>query len=137
MRTQEATTTVTAPVAEVERFLTDVEQWPRFLVGLDAATRVSHERWVFCVHDGNDRREATVAVRRDAAGHRFTWRSLDGPVYSGCLALTPVDGRHTRVHLELRWHPGTFLAALAEMVLPRGDRAARDLRELEGALAAR
>ena len=137
MRHQEATTTVALPVARVERFVADVEQWPRFVEGLDSVRRTAHERYVFCVHDGRDRRESVVVVRRDAAHHTVTWRSLEGPEFSGCIALAAVDDGHTRVRLELRRHPGTFLAGLAEMVLPRTDRATHDLEALEAALAAR
>lgn len=135
MRHQEATTTVTAPVAVVERFVADVEHWPSFIEGLDSVRRTGHERYVFCVHGGREHRESVVVVRRDAARHAMTWHSLEGPELSGCIALTAVDGGHTRVRLEQRRHPGTFLAGLAEMVLPRTDRAVHDLTALEEALA--
>ena len=114
----------------------DAVRWPEFIEGLDAVRRIGHERYVFCVHDGRDHRESVVVVRRDAR-HVVTWRSLEGPELSGCIALAPVDGGHTRVRLELRRHPGSLLAGLAEMVLPRTDRAAHDLGALEEALAAR
>ena len=136
MRHQEATTTVAAPVEAVERFVADVTHWPGFIEGLDTVQRTGHERWLFCLHDGRDRRESVVVVRRDAARHAMTWRSLDGPAFAGCIALAAVDDGHTRVRLELHRHPGTLLAGLAEMVMPRGDRATHDLGALEAALAA-
>ncbi len=136
MRHQEATTTLAAPLAAVESYVADVTHWPAFLIGLDTVERLGHQRYRFCVRDGADRREVVVAVRRDPARHRVTWRALEGPEYSGCLALTPVDTAHTKVHLELSSHPGTFAAGLAEMILPRKDRAAHDLHELEVALGA-
>jgi len=136
MRQQEATTTLAAPFAAVESYVADVTHWPAFLIGLDSVERLGHERYRFCVRDGRDCRDVVVAVRRDPTQHRISWRALEGPEYTGCLVLSPVDGAHTKVHLELSSHPGTLGAGLAEMVLPRKDRAAHDLAELETALGA-
>lgn len=137
MRHQEATVTVAAPLARVEAVVADVAGWPRFIVELESAERLGHERWRFCLRDGGDRRDVVVCVRHDPARHRTTWRALEGPQWTGCLSLAAVDDGHTRVRLELDRHPGSFLAGLAEMLMPRTDRAAHDLHDLEDVLAVR
>lgn len=131
MRYQEATATIAAPVSRLEDELTDVEEWPAFLAGVESVSTLGHERYRFRLADGRSRREATVCVRRWPGAHRFIWRALEGPRYTGTIDLRPVDERHTSVKLSLASHPVTMAEGLAEMVLPRMGLAAQDLRALE------
>jgi hypothetical protein len=134
MRHQAASTTISVPLREVESRLADVETWPRFLIGLDSAERIGHERYRFRLHDGRDRREATVVVRWRPADSSFVWRALEGPTYTGRLESRALDDKHTRVSLDLTCHPGCLRAGLAEMVMPGLGRAEHDLRNLETVL---
>ena len=131
MRHQAASTTVALPLREVEERLADVEAWPRFLIGLDSAERIGHERYRFRLRDGRDRREATVAVRWRRLDSTFSWRALEGPTYMGRLESKAVDDKHTVISLDLTCHPGCLSAGLAEMVMPGMGRAEHDLRNLE------
>jgi uncharacterized membrane protein len=131
MRHQEASAVIGAPIGQLEDWLTDVENWPAFLVGVRSARRVGHERYRFHIVDGPEHRAVVVCVRHWPALHRFAWRALEGPGYSGTLDLRATDARHTDARIRLTAHPGTFVAGLAEMVLPRMGRAAHDLRNLE------
>jgi uncharacterized membrane protein len=135
MHYQEASTVLDEPLEEVETRIADVESWSGFLIGVEAVERLGHERYRFRLVDGRDRRDSVVCVRRWPADHRFRWRSLDGPTFAGMLELRATDERHTAVRLTLTSHPGTFMAGLAEMVLPRMGRAAHDLRNLEAQLS--
>lgn len=137
MREQEATAVIAAPIAQVESLLSEVSTWPSFLVGLESVERLGHERYRFELADGRDRRESVVCVRHDAALHRFTWKSLEGPMFRGSLELTASDHRHTTVRLTLRSHPQGFLSALADMLIPGRDRADHDLRRLAELAGAR
>jgi uncharacterized membrane protein len=136
MRHQEASATVAAPVERVEQFLADVDRWPTFLVGLESVRRLAHERYLFALRDGREQRDVTVAVRRDHAAHKITWRALDGPTYTGCFAVRAVDTEHTQVRLEIASQPGTLVAGIADMIMPRSDRAVHDLQALQDAIAA-
>lgn len=127
MKRQEASTTVRAPVDTVERYLTDVEQWPSFLVGVESVAPRSGNTYTFCLHDGSDRRETVVEVRHQPILHRISWHTLEGPAFTGALEYRALDAEHTRVRLELAEHPASFFAGLSEMLLPRTDRAAHDL----------
>lgn len=136
MRKQEAVTVVSAPLAVVERALEDVTSWPEYLVGVESVEPLGHQRYRFCLADGRDRRQSVVCVRHLFAEHRFTWRALEGPTFTGRWELRAVDERHTEVRLCLETHPGTLFAGLAEMIIPRLGRAAHDLRKLEEHLVA-
>jgi uncharacterized protein YndB with AHSA1/START domain len=130
MREQEAKVVIAAPIAQVESLLTDVTLWPTFLVGLESAERLGHERYRFRLVDGRDRREVVVCVRHDLVLHRFSWKALEGPAYRGSLELFASDGDHTAVRLLLRSHPQSVVSAFFEMVMPWMDRADQDLRKL-------
>jgi uncharacterized membrane protein len=137
MRRQEASTTVRAPLDEVESFLADVEQWPSFLVGVDSVVRQSGETFVFELHDGSEHRQTTVEVKHQPILHRIVWQSLEGPSFTGTWQLAALDAEHTRVRLQLAQHPASFMAALSEMLLPGTDRAAYDLARLSELLPQR
>jgi uncharacterized membrane protein len=130
MRNQQASTTVRAPVDEVERYLANVEEWPSFMVGVDSVAQLDADTYRFGLSDGTHHRETVVAVRHQPILHRLTWESREGPAFSGTLQLTALDAQHTRVRLELVDHPSSFMAALTDMLLPRTDRAAYDLARL-------
>jgi hypothetical protein len=134
MRLHEATAVISASVDELEDRLSDVQSWPAFLVGLDAVEPLGYERYLFRLSEGpgrRDRRAALVCVRHFRGSHRFSWKALGGPVYSGCLQLTALDDRHTAVRLSISSHPATFRAGMAEMVMPQASRAVHDLQKLE------
>lgn len=131
MRQQAAHTVIALPMGTIEQWLEDVESWPTFLVGLQSVERLGHERYRFRLADGRDRRDVVVCVRHLPAAHRFSWRALEGPGYWGEVQLSEVDERHTGVQLTIAAHPGTLWAGLAEMTMPRMQRAAHDLRKLE------
>jgi uncharacterized membrane protein len=136
MQQQEASTIIDAPLADVERRIADVESWSGFLGGVETIERLGHERYRFRMADGRDRRESVVCVRHWPVDHRFSWRSLQGPTFTGALELRSVDERRTDVRLTLTAHPGSFLSGLTEMMVPRRGRAADDLRNLEARLSA-
>lgn len=112
----EAMAVVGLPLSDVETHLWDVARWPTFLTGLVAVRRASHERYVFTVRHRRREGDVLVAVRWQAATHRFTWRALEGPPWDGSLRLAPVNQRRTRVFLQRRASPRSFLASVAEVV---------------------
>jgi hypothetical protein len=134
MRSQEAATVVALPMKEVERRLRQVEGWPQFLIGVEQVSPMSHERYLFSLADGRDRRDAVVLVRWHHDTRCMTWRALDGPMYKGSLTVKPVDDRHTAVELSIAAHPSRLGEALAEMAMPRMFRARHDLDLLENHL---
>jgi uncharacterized membrane protein len=122
---------IATPMTRLEEKLSNVESWPAFLVGVESVHTLGHERYRFRLAAGRHRRETTVCVRHWPQAHRFTWRALEGPQYTGTMQLRPVDAWHTAVKLCLSSHPVTLAESLVEMVLPRMGQAATDLRRLE------
>jgi len=128
MTQQEASVTVSVPLAEAEQRLRDVTCWSSFLVGVEDVAKISHERYAFRLDDG---RQLRVAVRLHLRNHCFTWHALGGPAFEGSLKLTPVNSMCTRMTLRLVIRPAGFVANLAEMVGTSRSRAAVDLQRLD------
>lgn len=131
MRHQEATTVVALPLSEVEARLRQVEAWSEFLHGIESIQYVSHERYVFKLADGRDRRELKVVVKLLYRDHCFVWHGLSGPAWKGSLKLAPIDDRHTAVTLTMDSLPIDLRSGLSEMLLPNPTTARRDVRLLE------
>ncbi len=134
MTHQEASAVVSMPAAEVEAKLRQVEEWSRFLVGLEEVTKTSFERYLFRVRSGSRTREVQVAVVARPREHRIAWKALAGPAFSGVFRLQPVDARHTRVSLWLKAEPAGFLAGLGDMLGSSTTTAMLDLQRLEAHL---
>lgn len=132
---QQATVVVSVPLAEAEVKLRDVECWPRFLIGLEEATKTAYERYLFVVREGRRTREVQVCVVDHPREHRISWRALARPAFDGELRLHPVDDRHTRVTLTLVAEPAGFLAGLSEMVGSSASTATLAVQQLDAFLA--
>ncbi len=135
MARQEATTVVGVRLEAVEDRLGDVEEWPRFLLGLHQVHRRGSGRWTFLVHDGARPRELDVTIDVDLDNHRIVWRAMSGPRFEGVWTLVP-DGNGTRIELTLDADPMGLVAGLAELLGRSDDTASLDLRRLEEHLAA-
>jgi hypothetical protein len=131
MRHQEATTVVALPLADVESRLRQVEAWSKFLHGIESIEYASHERYLFRLADGRDRRELKVVVKLLYRDHCFVWHGLSGPAWRGSLKLTPVDDHHTAVTLAMGSLPVDLRSGLSEMLMPKTTTALHDLRMLE------
>ena len=131
MRSQEATTVVSASMTEVMTRLRAVEEWPAFLSAVTSVTHTGHLRYTFHVVDGRNQRDVPIVLSVDVHKHTIRWKSAGGPVFAGCLSLAAADPGHTRVRLELTQHPGSFGAMAAEMFSPNTSRALLDVERLD------
>jgi hypothetical protein len=131
MLRQNATTTVAAPLVDVQAKLADVTSWPAFLYGLEAVERAGHERYRFTLTDGKRRRDVLVCVQAHPAAHRMTWRQLEGPRYLGELRLREVDSRHTAVELTMTADPVSMADGFRELLGERHPEAMLDLQRLD------
>jgi hypothetical protein len=102
---QKSTTVFSVPLSELEDQLADVASWPSFLPELESVTPLSNGRYTFGVRQEGHTHEVDVAVRRSPHGSGMIWTVVDGPAWNGHLYLQVVDGRRTRVHLELNVEP--------------------------------
>jgi hypothetical protein len=104
---QKFTTVFSVTLAELDEQLADVASWPTFLPEVESVTELSNGRYTFTVRQDGRTRSVDVAVRRSPYGSGMIWTVLEGPAWNGHLYLQVVDGRRTRVHLELNIEPFT------------------------------
>ena len=131
MMRQHATTTVAAPLTDVEARLGDVTSWPAFLYGLEAVEPAGHERYRFTLVNGKRRRSVLVCVQAHHAEHRMAWRQLEGPRYAGELRLREVDSGHTTVELTMTADPVSMSEGFRELLGERHPEAELDLQRLD------
>jgi uncharacterized membrane protein len=131
MLRQHATTTVGAPLAEVQARLADVSSWPAFLYGLESVEPAGHERYRFTLADGKRRRTVLVCVQAHPAERRMSWRQLEGPRYTGDLRLREADDRHTTVELTMTADPVGMSDGFRELLGERHPAAQLDLQRLD------
>ena len=131
MMRQHATTTVAAPLTDVQARLGDVTSWPAFLYGLEAVEPAGHERYRFTLTTGKQRRTVLVCVQAHPAEHRMAWRQLEGPRYVGELRLREVDRGHTTVELTMTADPVSMSEGFRELLGERHPEAELDLQRLD------
>ena len=112
---QKSTTVFSVSLAELDEQLSDVASWPSFLPELEAVTPLSAGRYTFTVRQHGRMHLIDVAVRRSPHGTGMLWTVVDGPAWNGHLHLQEVDGRRTRVHLELNIERRSSLGHVVEM----------------------
>lgn len=131
MARQESTAVLGVPLLAVQSRLQNVEDWPRFLVGLESVHRLAHGRYRFHVRRGRGVHELDVAVVFNPREHRVGWHCLSGPKWDGDLRLSAVDAGRTKVHLATVTEPRGFAEGVTEMLSPAKDEATLDLQRLE------
>jgi len=131
MMRQHATTTVAAPLTDVQARIADVSSWPAFLYGLEAVEPAGHERYRFTLVNGKRRRTVLVCVQTHPAEHRVSWRQLEGPRYTGELRLRESDSGHTSVELTLTADPVSMSEGFRELLGERHPAAELDLQRLD------
>ena len=131
MMRQHATTTVAAPIADVQARLADVPSWPAFLYGLESVEPAGHERYRFTLVNGGRQRTVPVCVQAHPAEHRVTWRQLEGPRYRGELRLREADSGHTTVELTMVADPVSMGEGFRELLGERHPEAVLDLQRLD------
>ena len=122
---------VNRPLSVIESQLWTVTNWASCLQDVVSVRRASHERYTMELMAGRGIDEVLVAVRWNARHHRFAWKALDGPSWTGQLQLHPVNGRRTRVTLEVLTVPRTFLGSVADLVGARRRDVTQDLQGIQ------
>ena len=92
---------VNAPLHAVYEQLATVENYPRFMTGVERVTPIGDHRthWVMDV-DGK-RREFDAEITELAFDKRVSWSTTDGPRLAETLMVRPLDETHTQVVAQL------------------------------------
>lgn len=125
-----ASTVVNLPMHEVSDRLRRVEGWREFLDGVSDISKVTHDRFTFTVATATGVRRRDVRVYHAEDGHRFSWKAVKGPRFTGVIHLSAVDGRRTMIRLSVIDMPYGIIASFTDMVMHR-EEAVVDLQRLE------
>ncbi len=92
---------VNAPLHAVYEQLATVENYPRFMTGVERVTPIGDHRthWVMDV-DGK-RREFDAEITELAFDKRVSWSTTEGPRLAETLMVRPLDETHTQVVAQL------------------------------------
>ncbi len=105
MRTYEQSIDVFVPVSDVYGQWTRFESYPRFMSGVVHVSRMDESRVHWTTVFGGVRREFDTEVTQQPSDGLVAWRSTSGPDRVGAVALDPIDGSATRVHLRITLEP--------------------------------
>ena len=92
---------VGAPLHTVYEHLAKVENYPRFMHGVEQVIRVGHDRthWVMDVE--GHRREFDATMIERSFDERLSWATTDGPLLAETLTLRPIGEARTQVVAQL------------------------------------
>ncbi|MGW6913334.1 SRPBCC family protein [Kitasatospora sp. NPDC054939] len=97
---------VRAPRGTVFEHWVRYETFPRFMRGVVSVDRSGPGTSNWVVETAGGPREFEAVVTEMADGERLAWNGGDGPVrHSGVVTFHQVDGRTTRVMLQLEIEP--------------------------------
>jgi hypothetical protein len=113
MRDQ-ASTVINLPLSVVESNIWDPNSWPSFMDWLVGVERKAKERYVFAIREGVRVFEVPVSVRWHLREHTVTWCELTGRAHRGEIRLTSLNGRRTKVTIEMSALPRTVAGILTE-----------------------
>jgi uncharacterized membrane protein len=130
-----AMTVIPLPLSVVESSICEVMSWTTFVAGVEWVERQPPDRFVAGVRQGRRVHAIPVTVRWHPGEHRVTWRELEGPAWRGELRLMALNGRRTRVMMEVTDRPRTFGVQLALLFGRRQRQVGTDLGRLAERLA--
>ncbi|MDQ1286721.1 MAG: hypothetical protein QG622_286 [Actinomycetota bacterium] len=113
----QASTVINLPLSVVESNIWDPGSWPGFMDLLDRVERKSTERFILGVREGRRVFEVPVALRWHPREHRASWSELQGPEFRGEIRLVALNGRRTKVTLEMVARPRTLAGILTEKLV--------------------
>ena len=96
---------VHAPVEEVYRRWTRVEDFPLFMKSLCEVHRVGESRFYWRVERDGIPYEAVEEISLMIPNHRIAWRNVSGSENSGVVSFESIAGDMTRVTLDLAYVP--------------------------------
>jgi uncharacterized membrane protein len=118
------TININAPRDEVFAFLTDYENWPRFMTNVHEVreSAAGQQHWVVEGPAGK-KVEWDAEVTRLVQNELVSWKSVGGSAirHAGTLRVDENDDGTTRVHIQMSYNPPAGAAGHALAVLLRAD----------------
>jgi carbon monoxide dehydrogenase subunit G len=93
---------VSAPLHTVYEHLTVIENYPRFMAGVERVTPIGDRQthWVMEV-DGH-RREFDAQITEMSVDERVSWATMDGPLVAESITVRPMGEMRTQVIAQLQ-----------------------------------
>jgi Polyketide cyclase / dehydrase and lipid transport len=92
---------VAAPLHTVYEQLATVENYPRFMHGVERVTRTGHDQTHWIMDLQGRRREFDAVITERSLDERVSWSTTDGPLVAETLTLRPIGETRTQVVAQL------------------------------------
>lgn len=99
------TVEVDVPVRVAYDQWTQLEEFPRFMEGVEQVTQVSDALLHWKVRVGGVGREFDAVITEQVPDQVVAWSSVDGPRQAGAVTFQPLDPARTRVTLRMGFEP--------------------------------
>jgi uncharacterized membrane protein len=99
---------VHAPIERVYGQWARFEEYPRFVEGVEAVTRLPGERLCWVSSLSGQRREWVATLADIVPGRRIAWAAEGGVGETALLTFERLGPWSTRITVRLDWNPGAF-----------------------------
>lgn len=96
---------VDRPVRDVYDQWTQMQDFPRFMDGVEEVEQISDTRMHWHVSIAGVDREFDAVITEQVPDERLAWCSVRGPEQSGVVEFRPTSAQRTEVSLTLRFDP--------------------------------
>ncbi|HEX2299440.1 MAG TPA: SRPBCC family protein [Pseudonocardiaceae bacterium] len=96
---------VAVPVRTAYNQWTQFESFPQFMEGVEEVKQVTDTRTHWRTRIAGVEREFDAEITEQHPDERIAWRTSNGPYQAGVVTFHRLDDGHTRVMLQLEFHP--------------------------------
>ena len=107
--TIEKSVDVAVPVSTAYNQWTQFESFPHFMEGVEEVQQITDTRTHWRTKIAGVQREFDAEITEQHPEERIAWRTIDGPYQAGVVTFHRLDDQHTRVMLQLEYHPDSLV----------------------------
>jgi uncharacterized membrane protein len=122
---------VQAPVSKAYNQWTQFESFPSFMDGVERVRQVNPTRTHWEINIGGVHREFDAEITEQHPDERVAWKAIDGQEHGGVVTFHRLDDQHTRVSLQMEYHPDTLTEKAGAMLGVVGHRVQADLERFK------
>lgn len=109
METVHATVVVNAPADAAYAQWSRLEDFPRFIQGLESVQRRDERRMHWRAEAWGEPVEWDAEITEEIPDRLFAWRSTQGVQNSGFVQFEPLNDSHTRISVQIAYDPSGAL----------------------------